>query len=366
MNRHRSFLTKLGASLALLLCTLKDFSQVTFASMGSTGGGSSGSSGSGGGFSSGGDGGDSFSSGSGSDSYYHNYDDNSNSSIGMLPIFVNGQLNLMNLDIDLIVSFVVTFICYLLLNKSNPDLSFGKRNLFLGFIFVCGVINPVLGAFMFLFFYRTVTGKSNNDDLQNAPNTKLTQREYLLEQNMTIQRFRQVLRKFKLSLTKQDESKEDDLTETYSKAQYLYGQLIRQYISGNHDTRALREYLAPEFYNNMVSEIKRKADSQTIDDVVIDKAEITRSCHTGDFIIVELHVTGKDNEAQANANFDSSFKRQAWTDYVIFEQYGDKYKIANIVYGEHFHLNGKDYNNQSLGGKYDEHDLRDHEHDMFK
>ena len=71
MKRHRNFLTKLGTSLALLLCTLKDFSQVTFASMGSTGGGSSGSSGSGGGFSSGGDGGDSFSSGSGSDSYYH-------------------------------------------------------------------------------------------------------------------------------------------------------------------------------------------------------------------------------------------------------------------------------------------------------
>ena len=132
----------------------------------------------------------------------------------------------------------------------------------------------------------------------------------------------------------------------------------------------LRQYLANNFYQTMTTEMRLKASEGEADNTVIDKAEIVELTKTDvdgkKVIIAKIHAIGRDDEVQYNHDFDDSYKQTAWTDFVIFDTTFKPHKIANIIYGGHFHLNGQDFNNQeTLDGDYEEHDYRNDEHDIF-
>ena len=131
------------------------------------------------------------------------------------------------------------------------------------------------------------------------------------------------LTKIKLVENKNNEL-DDSFTETYVQAQYLYSQLLREkYVNRHHSLHLLRKYLDKYFY---------KAKYAKLDE---------------NLIITQLNVNGQDKEVQFNEGFEDSFARDTWSDYVIFgKTKSGQYKIVSLVYGEHFHLNGRDYNRQ--------------------
>ena len=197
----------------------------------------------------------------------------------------------------------------------------------------------------------------------------------LLSPNLTLKRFKFLTRDLTWvkpnKSTYIDEQLNQELLNTYNQAEYLYGDLIRKRIAnkGTHFTE-LRQYLANNFYQTMTAEMRLKASEGEADNTVIDKAEIVESTETkvdGEkVIIVKIHAIGRDDEVQYNHDFDDSYKQTAWTDFVIFDTTFKSHKIANIIYGGHFHLNGQDFNNQeTLDGDYEEHDYRNDKHDIF-
>lgn len=111
----------------------------------------------------------------------------------------------------------------------------------------------------------------------------------------------------------------------------------------------------------MKNEIKLKVKQATIDDTIVSAANIVKLAQLSENIwLTQIDVSGKDKEVQFNKDFNDSFTRSKWSDYVIFgRDRKGKIKIINLIYGEHFHLNGKDFNHQkSLGdGKYKERKL---------
>lgn len=218
------------------------------------------------------------------------------------------------------------------------------------------IVPTTIVGFIFYYLYTKYIGQSDRD-----PDSAL------LAQNMTIARFEHLLGRLHLYMALTDPEKDySSYIGAYADAEYLYGQLIRQYITGNHDTSSLRRYLGSKFYNNMVREIRLKARHQTADDVIVSHAAVREICYYENYIILKIEAYGIDNEYQINAGFKSSFKQEHWADYVIFD---DSFKIVNIVYGEHFHLNGIDFNHQEgliVTTGYTEEDLRKEENDLFK
>ena len=76
---------------------------------------------------------------------------------------------------------------------------------------------------------------------------------------------------------------------------------------------------------------------------------------------MQIIAYGHDDEVAYTDNFDDSFKREKWSDYVIFRRMHDgNWKIANIIYGEHFHLDGQDLNYQKglIDAPYAEHNFQ--------
>lgn len=156
------------------------------------------------------------------------------------------------------------------------------------------------------------------------------------------------LTKIKLVENKNNEL-DDSFTETYVQAQYLYSQLLREkYVNRHHSLHLLRKYLDKYFYKAMVKEIKLKISQGTIDDTVVNNIEVVKYAKLDEnLIITQLNVNGQDKEVQFNEGFEDSFARDTWSDYVIFgKTKSGQYKIISLVYGEHFHLNGRDYNRQ--------------------
>ena len=197
----------------------------------------------------------------------------------------------------------------------------------------------------------------------------------LLSPHLTLERFNFLTRDLTWvkpdKSTYIDEQLNQELLNTYNQAEYLYGDLIRKRIA-NKGTRftELRQYLANNFYQTMTTEMRLKASEGEADNTVIDKAEIVELTETKvdgkKVIIAKIHAIGRDDEVQYNHDFDDSYKQTAWTDFVIFDTAFKPHKIANIIYGGHFHLNGQDFNNQeTLDGDYEEHDYRNDEHDIF-
>lgn len=218
------------------------------------------------------------------------------------------------------------------------------------------IVPTIITGFILYYLYTRYIGQSDRD-----PDSAL------LAQNMTIAHFEHLLGRLHLYMALTDPEKDySSYIGAYADAEYLYGQLIRQYITGNHDTSSLRRYLGGKFYNNMVREIRLKARHQTADDVIVSHAAVREICYYENYIILKIEAYGIDNEYQINAGFKSSFKQEHWADYVIFD---DNFKIVNIVYGEHFHLNGIDFNHQEgliVTTGYTEEDLRKEENDLFK
>lgn len=218
------------------------------------------------------------------------------------------------------------------------------------------IVPTTIVGFIFYYLYTRYIGQSDQ-----GPDSAL------LAQNMTIAHFEHLLGRLHLYMALTDPEKDySSYIGAYADAEYLYGQLIRQYITGNHDTSSLRRYLGSKFYNNMVREIRLKARHQTADDVIVSHAAVREICYYENYIILKIEAYGIDNEYQINAGFKSSFKQEHWADYVIFD---DSFEIVNIVYGEHFHLNGIDFNHQEgliVTTGYTEEDLRKEENDLFK
>lgn len=345
------------AGLGIVINSLFDFSKPVFARMGSTGGGfssSSGGSSGGGGFSSNGSG-TSFSSSS-------SYDGSDDISYLLASLYSNGHIHWVMLGFNTLIAIFLTALIWSILCKYAKPQNRKFTIALLVMIFGLSVLFPmIIGLCAFALL------KMENEGDATVPHRNVSGSEIngktLLTMNLTIAQFKAILKRDNIQLTDEQPENEADLLIAYKHAEYLYGSLIRQYITSNHDTRSLRKYTCESFYEAMVDEIKLKASQQTIDDVVVNKAKILKYGKYRNLQIVKIEAIGSDNETQANANFDSSFKQEKWIDYVIYKNG----KIANIIYGEHFHINGQDINHQKgLGGRYEENDLRDDEHDMFK
>lgn len=169
----------------------------------------------------------------------------------------------------------------------------------------------------------------------------------------------------------------DELGQIYADAQFYYSEQIREKVAGNSiNHKVLAKYIYPVFAVHMHNEILRKAAASSIDDTIISYIKISQAWTLGDnsnYLVVKLTAFGFDNEYNVDHNFESTFQRHTWTDYVIFvKDVKDHWRIANLCYGEHFHLNGKDFNRQqTLTGiadpcgwyktGYSEHSLDDHQ-----
>lgn len=176
---------------------------------------------------------------------------------------------------------------------------------------------------------------------------------WMLSPNMTIDTFKKKLYQHNVKVKpnqKLDFQLAASLIETYGKAQFTYGQAIRRrFTHGTNYLGVLRQQLGAVFLTTMRAEIKRKAATGIIDDVIVNNGRVLAIRQISpNLIIAKIQVCGIDNEVNVFSHFNSSFSRQQWTDYVIFgrPQKTAEWKIYNIIYGEHFHLNGKDYNNQ--------------------
>lgn len=332
-------------ALLLIIFLLGNFSTPTFASMGSTGGGHSSGSNMAGSFHS--------NSLTGSNSSYSDSDSGNGFDVfsPMLP-YHNQYIIVPNLLLNIIIGLVIASIYYVVLRRTT-NLN-RKWTIMIGL--VCGFGIPEIALFLLFII----------PDIINSVNLLTpikSQHNLLLHQNQSPSDFERHL-KLEMHIGAPKENSYI-MQDNYAKAQYLYGNLIRQYVAGNHNLSSLKEYLARPFYRNMVKEIKLKASQQTIDDIIVNKTVINRWAKCDDLTLIQITAYGNDSENQANSNFDSSFSRKTWTDYVVFDQ---DLKIVNLIYGEHFHLNGQDFNNDPglSKDKYKEHDLRNHEHDMFK
>lgn len=332
-------------ALLLIIFLLGTFSTPTFASMGSTGGGHSSGGHMGGGGSIGGSFHSSSSTDSGSDS------GNGFDVFGPMIPYHAHHIIVSNLILNIIIGLVIAIIYYIVLRRTT-NLS-RKWTIIISLISGFGI--PEIALFLLFILPDMINSVNSITPVQS-------QHDLLLQQNQSPSDFERHL-KLEMHMGAPKENS-DIMQDNYAKAQYLYGNLIRQYVAGNHNLSSLKEYLAGPFYRNMVKEIKLKASQQTIDDVIVNKTVINRWAKCDDLTLIQITAYGNDSENQANSNFDSSFSRKTWTDYVVFDQ---DLKIVNLIYGEHFHLNGQDFNNDPglSKGKYEEHDLRDHEHDMF-
>lgn len=182
----------------------------------------------------------------------------------------------------------------------------------------------------------------------------------LFKVNQTFRDFQNNLMNNKLYVTKvQKQDKYHDYTEVYAKAQYLYSQVLRErYVDHHYSLKELRTYLDSRYYRAMKKEIKLKVRQGTVDETIVSNINVQAVCQLDDHLtVLKLSVTGQDKEVQFNKGFEDSFTRSKWSDYVIFGKtsQGD-IKIINLIYGEHFHLNGQDFNHEKNqgGSSYEE------------
>ena len=190
---------------------------------------------------------------------------------------------------------------------------------------------------------------------------------YSFSQNMDISQFQDRLAKEGQQVWPKSMLKvPDDLLNTfgqiYASAQFAYGAEIRKAIAGNQiDKQLLAKYMYPRFLANMCNEIKANASKNSADDIVVSFTHISEvwqltKDNDNSFYVVKITAYGTDNEYNTQ-NLESTFKRQTWTDYVIFaKNKANEWKIDNLCYGEHFHLAGEDFNQQAtLAGTPDKH-----------
>ncbi|MBB1069671.1 hypothetical protein H5S40_05845 [Limosilactobacillus sp. RRLNB_1_1] len=229
--------------------------------------------------------------------------------------------------------------------RSYSGSSSNGANSIIIFIFLIGVI-----IYLYSFVKRLIISIRETSDTRKVAGLA----KWMLMPNMTISRFKNSLEEHQINLAyahQLDDELVQNLIDTYAKAQFTYGQSIRRCFTGNHDyLNILKQQLGYTFLKTMQVEIKNKAAEGIIDDVMVNRGKMLAAKQVStNVIIAKVQAFGLDNEVNVLSQFNSSFKRQQWTDYVVFgrEAENGKWKIYNIVYGAHFHLNGKDYNKQS-------------------
>lgn len=187
---------------------------------------------------------------------------------------------------------------------------------------------------------------------------------WMLIPNMKIKDFKQGLKRAKIRLENDavDDQLAQILVETYAWAQFVYGQSIRRcFADSSNYLDQLKSQLERVFLSTMHDEIIAKASNGIIDDVLVSHGRVVSAQKISpDLIIAKVQVSGIDSEVNVISDFNSSFKRQQWTDYVVFgrKQGSVQWRIYNIVYGAHFHLNGEDFNHQQsldISGYTEEH-----------
>ncbi|WCT61337.1 hypothetical protein [Limosilactobacillus portuensis] len=187
---------------------------------------------------------------------------------------------------------------------------------------------------------------------------------WMLIPNMKIKDFKQGLKRAKIRLENDavDDQLAQILVETYAWAQFIYGQSIRRcFADSSNYLDQLKSQLGRVFLSTMHDEIIAKASNGIIDDVLVSHGRVVSAQKISpDLIIAKVQVSGIDSEVNVISDFNSSFKRQQWTDYVVFgrKQGSVQWRIYNIVYGAHFHLNGEDFNHQQsldISGYTEEH-----------
>ena len=122
-------------------------------------------------------------------------------------------------------------------------------------------------------------------------------------------------------------------------------------------------YLGHTFLSTMKDEIELKTKKGIIDDVIVSHGKIEDyKFITPDILLAKVHARGTDREVNSEEDFDASYERQEWEDYVVFGRCFGIWRIYNLVYGDHFHLDGKNFNDQAsllAGEKYIERNLPD-------
>lgn len=184
---------------------------------------------------------------------------------------------------------------------------------------------------------------------------------WILTPNMTIADFE--LRYNKLSGIK-SEPDEEAMINLYARAQFAYGDAIRRHYAGQENYMSdLDGYLGHTFLSTMKDEIELKAKKGIIDDVIVSHGKIEDyKFITPDILLAKVHARGTDREVNSEEDFDASYERQEWEDYVVFGRCFGTWRIYNLVYGDHFHLDGKNFNDQAsllAGEKYIERNLPD-------
>lgn len=188
--------------------------------------------------------------------------------------------------------------------------------------------------------------------------------KWMLIPNMKIKDFKQGLKRAKIRLENDavDDQLAQILVETYAWAQFVYGQSIRRcFADSSNYLDQLKSQLGRVSLSTMHDEIIAKASNGIIDDVLVNHGKVVSAQKISpDLIIAKVQVSGIDSEVNVLSDFNSSFKRQQWTDYVVFgrKQGSAQWRIYNIVYGAHFHLNGEDFNHQQsldISGYTEEH-----------
>ena len=175
---------------------------------------------------------------------------------------------------------------------------------------------------------------------------------WMLTPNMKIKDFKRGLKNAKIRLENNavDDQLVQNLIDTYAQAQFAYGQSIRRcFADSSHYMNRLKSQLGRVFSSTMRTEIIAKASKGIIDDVVVNHGRVVSAQRVSpDLIIAKVQVRGLDNEVNVLSDFNSSFQREQWIDYVVFgrEKWSAQWKIYYIIYGAHFHLNGEDFNHQ--------------------
>lgn len=153
----------------------------------------------------------------------------------------------------------------------------------------------------------------------------------------------------------------------YSQAQFAYSQSIRERLVNGHSSETvLKKYLMNPELKAVKKEIGLKVDHGVVDDVVVNSAEVI--CYhqfTDNCVICHIHSTGSDREVEfnsknpySNSKFEDTYAREQWDDLVVFvKSIRGQWCIANLFYGGHFHLNGRNFNKAkelAKNGKYKE------------
>ena len=247
-------------------------------------------------------------------------------------------------------------------SSSGGSSSGGSGNLGFDLIMTAGFfVGGFLGSILSIIYHWIIPVDHNNVDVRDFRNYS-----DLLTPNLTLETFNQLVDQYGLNLEYKGSSVVacgQSLVELYAKAQFNYGDGIRRLISGQYTTfdAELKPLLGKTFYKTMRKEMYMKAAAGSLDDVVVSSGHVNEAYKLSDnMLLAKIDVTGFDREVHLDHDFDLTFERQKWSDWVLFgrKDNSSSWKILNLIYGEHFHLNGHDFNHQKglSDAGYSEHD----------